>query len=149
MLSSPIRRHNYENDTMQCLVCSKQEAKYTCPKCKVQYCSVGCYKSHQVTCKKKEEEEEEDTRPAHDKVTGILEEERMKEFLRSKTLKYHILRIAHLADAAQGSSEERQNRALEAIADLRLQGKDENEEFEGFAQCILDLTQPQSVKSMS
>lgn len=31
----------------QCDVCGEAAAKYKCPKCRLKYCSVGCYKSHQ------------------------------------------------------------------------------------------------------
>lgn len=29
-----------------CLVCEKLESKYKCPKCKVPYCSIACFKAH-------------------------------------------------------------------------------------------------------
>lgn len=31
----------------RCEVCSAKTAKYKCPKCRLKYCSVGCYKTHQ------------------------------------------------------------------------------------------------------
>lgn len=30
-----------------CEVCATNEFKYRCPKCRVVYCSVGCYKAHE------------------------------------------------------------------------------------------------------
>ncbi|PPQ78119.1 hypothetical protein CVT25_015644 [Psilocybe cyanescens] len=30
----------------QCQVCLDQDYKYTCPQCKIAYCSLGCYKKH-------------------------------------------------------------------------------------------------------
>ena len=33
-----------------CKICNKNLYKYTCPKCKIVYCSVGCYKSHNIDC---------------------------------------------------------------------------------------------------
>ncbi|KAK9907728.1 hypothetical protein WJX75_008819 [Coccomyxa subellipsoidea] len=33
-----------------CKVCLKQFAKYTCPRCNLQYCSLTCYRSHGVRC---------------------------------------------------------------------------------------------------
>jgi len=33
-----------------CLVCKKQFAKYTCPKCSAGYCSLPCYKNHSGRC---------------------------------------------------------------------------------------------------
>ncbi|XP_050715645.1 zinc finger HIT domain-containing protein 3-like isoform X3 [Eriocheir sinensis] len=34
-------------DGRQCEVCRGAAAKYRCPRCRLQYCSVGCYKTHQ------------------------------------------------------------------------------------------------------
>ncbi|CAA7261870.1 unnamed protein product [Cyclocybe aegerita] len=31
---------------VQCEVCSEQNYKYTCPRCGIIYCSLGCYKKH-------------------------------------------------------------------------------------------------------
>ena len=33
-----------------CFCCKKKEAKYVCPKCKVPYCSIKCYKDHNSDC---------------------------------------------------------------------------------------------------
>ncbi|KAK4311037.1 hypothetical protein Pmani_017437 [Petrolisthes manimaculis] len=32
---------------VQCEVCQDVVSKYKCPKCRLKYCSVGCYKDHQ------------------------------------------------------------------------------------------------------
>ncbi|CAI2364727.1 unnamed protein product [Moneuplotes crassus] len=34
----------------KCAVCSKKNGEYICPKCKIQYCSIDCYKAHSETC---------------------------------------------------------------------------------------------------
>lgn len=33
-----------------CSVCTREFAKYTCPRCAVQYCGVACYKAHDAGC---------------------------------------------------------------------------------------------------
>eukprot|EP00644_Phytophthora_capsici_P014111 jgi/Phyca11/4715/fgenesh1_pm.PHYCAscaffold_3_\ len=33
-----------------CRVCTTQEARYTCPRCNIPYCSVNCYRSHGEGC---------------------------------------------------------------------------------------------------
>lgn len=33
-----------------CLVCRCAEGRYRCPKCKVTYCSIACYKKHSENC---------------------------------------------------------------------------------------------------
>lgn len=35
---------------IKCIQCGKNDFKYICPKCKIKYCSVECYKSHSVQC---------------------------------------------------------------------------------------------------
>ena len=34
----------------KCIICNKNEIKYVCPKCKVSYCSMNCYKKHNKEC---------------------------------------------------------------------------------------------------
>ena len=34
----------------KCEVCAENESKYKCPKCKVVYCSLACYKAHKDKC---------------------------------------------------------------------------------------------------
>ena len=53
---------NIENDTEQkefniknkpnqkCKICNQNEVKYVCPKCKIPYCSMDCYKKHNKDC---------------------------------------------------------------------------------------------------
>ncbi|KAF9782502.1 hypothetical protein BJ322DRAFT_1101079 [Thelephora terrestris] len=31
-----------------CQICQTSESKYNCPKCMIPYCSLGCYRTHQV-----------------------------------------------------------------------------------------------------
>lgn len=35
---------------MQCRVCRRQAAEYTCPRCNARYCSVDCYQQHSERC---------------------------------------------------------------------------------------------------
>lgn len=44
---------------MSCFVCAKQPEKYKCPKCRIKYCSVPCYKIHSEHCKTVVVEQEE------------------------------------------------------------------------------------------
>jgi len=34
----------------KCSICNKNEVKYICPKCKIPYCSMDCYKKHNKEC---------------------------------------------------------------------------------------------------
>ena len=33
-----------------CVVCSKTDSNYKCPKCLEKYCSLACYKTHKESC---------------------------------------------------------------------------------------------------
>ena len=33
-----------------CAVCTRQFSRYKCPRCAIQYCSLGCYRAHSETC---------------------------------------------------------------------------------------------------
>jgi hypothetical protein len=39
-----------EKENAKCSTCQKNDFKYICPKCKIKYCSVECYKQHNVDC---------------------------------------------------------------------------------------------------
>ncbi|XP_073052122.1 uncharacterized protein [Primulina eburnea] len=38
------------NSRIICRVCEKQFTQYTCPRCNIRYCSLQCYKSHNLRC---------------------------------------------------------------------------------------------------
>lgn len=46
--SNSLRRtkQNVQPPTPQCSVCQEAEPKYKCPKCRVTYCSISCYRKH-------------------------------------------------------------------------------------------------------
>lgn len=54
----PPRRaaKNHDGDRLMdqparvCGVCAREFASYTCPRCAVQYCSLGCYRAHGAAC---------------------------------------------------------------------------------------------------
>ncbi|XP_052800047.1 zinc finger HIT domain-containing protein 3-like isoform X2 [Mya arenaria] len=41
-----------------CQVCNEVEHKYRCPKCRIVYCSLDCYRTHKDCCIEKEPEKE-------------------------------------------------------------------------------------------
>lgn len=45
-----LRATSSSGTGVSCLVCQLNEARYTCPKCKVVYCSLSCYKDHDENC---------------------------------------------------------------------------------------------------
>ncbi|KFK28076.1 hypothetical protein AALP_AA8G469100 [Arabis alpina] len=48
--SSPLNPSSSSSSRIICHVCTKQFAQYTCPRCNFRYCSLPCYKSHNVQC---------------------------------------------------------------------------------------------------
>ena len=40
----------FETSSRVCGVCTRQYAKYKCPRCALQYCSLACYKRHGADC---------------------------------------------------------------------------------------------------
>ena len=38
------------NSKQKCSFCNDKEVKYICPKCKIPYCSMDCYKKHNEKC---------------------------------------------------------------------------------------------------
>jgi len=48
--SSAANANNYKKQIIICAICTKDEYKYICPKCKVKYCSVKCFKDHNIDC---------------------------------------------------------------------------------------------------
>ena len=42
--------NNNKKDIKKCQICNENEFKYICPKCKIFYCSLNCYKKHNKDC---------------------------------------------------------------------------------------------------
>ena len=41
---------NNKKEIKKCQICNENEFKYICPKCKIFYCSLNCYKKHNKNC---------------------------------------------------------------------------------------------------
>ncbi|XP_003725361.1 zinc finger HIT domain-containing protein 3 [Strongylocentrotus purpuratus] len=65
-----------DNITQKCSVCEEKQYKYRCPKCRILYCSVPCYKEHKSgdSCENKEE-----IQKAKEDGGNLAKEERAKE----------------------------------------------------------------------
>ncbi|MCQ2821127.1 MAG: zinc finger HIT domain-containing protein, partial [archaeon] len=57
LVLNPPQEEEEEEDTntapkevAKCQICKQNEYKYVCPKCKVLYCSINCYKNHSSEC---------------------------------------------------------------------------------------------------
>ncbi|XP_070573354.1 zinc finger HIT domain-containing protein 3-like [Ptychodera flava] len=59
-----------------CEVCREESPKYRCPKCKIQYCSLKCYKEHKDTvCIKPQDDKENKIEPDRVAVSSRLNTE--------------------------------------------------------------------------
>ena len=45
-----IEENNKKKEIKKCQICNEKEFKYICPKCKIFYCSIDCYKNHNKNC---------------------------------------------------------------------------------------------------
>ena len=47
--NSVVAVNNKTTDSIRCYVCTIRPGQYTCPRCHIPYCSIGCYQKHGVT----------------------------------------------------------------------------------------------------
>ncbi|RLV89529.1 Protein HIT1 [Spathaspora sp. JA1] len=144
---------------MICGICQEQESKYKCPKCKIPYCSLTCYKSESHTHKEEQEEQEEpkvevpsthtntgndDIKEDTDKFSVVVNDPQIKSMLREPALQIHLLTIVKLLNddsLIQGNVnyDQRLEIVRLKLQDLRVGGIEENELVEEFIQRVLQL----------
>ena len=81
-----------------CGLCNLKEFKYTCPKCKVKYCGVDCYKTHNIECTEDFYKRNVEAELKNQKV----EEDSSKKF--RKNLKDYYDKINDAGDLSQNGS---------------------------------------------
>ena len=106
-----------------CRVCTRNEAKYTCPRCNIPYCSVGCYASHGEQCTeafyREHVRDESALRQAEeDAETG----KSAREFIARALLREHDARgdfcvSSTFSASAQGEDDENEDSAEEEALD--------------------------------
>ncbi|KAI5965712.1 HIT1 [Candida pseudojiufengensis] len=140
---------------MICEICKLQESKYKCPKCKLPYCSIACYKSelHQheeIKIDQKQEEQtqeskEEISRPSEEsKFDKILSDPQIQYYLKQQSLQFHLLSILTiLKDGFINNLNTDQKIEVMNLKlnDLRKGGIEENELIEEFVQRVLELNE--------
>ncbi|KAL0082067.1 hypothetical protein F4703DRAFT_1863248 [Phycomyces blakesleeanus] len=127
-----------------CKVCSGTDAKYKCPKCKILYCSLACYKVHKSTpCESNEqpvqekepirkeipfEDEEDESRLSEDKLKGLSYADELRPYLKYPQIRDLITKIDTSEDpekdldAARASDsvfEEFIKKILETVSDQK------------------------------
>lgn len=148
---------------VKCEVCQENEACYKCPKTKVRYCSLKCYKNikPEVTSNSDKsdkvvgaieppQEPNSVTETEHkklDKYQYAVEDARIRELLRHNTVKFHldkvyrILSVNSIGETTDSSMTEDMKRelAVDYLNTLRTGGIHCNEAIEEFCQLFLEL----------
>lgn len=125
-----------------CTICINEKAKYKCPKCDVQYCSISCFKSpnheHDESIKKEETKIVLDI-PKDTKYSDIFNDAKFKYMLSFKTLQIHLRSIYDILSDDKLTKEKKLDQANEKLSSLRITGSQENEAVEEFCQYVTYL----------
>lgn len=96
-------KHGFGIIQLLCPCCKKKQARYVCPKCKVPYCCIGCYKAHSEECPEEFYK---------DQVLGLLSSQ--------KPLKSEVKKISEILRFGQGDSDVVLDEMLEEKIENRL-----------------------------
>ncbi|CCK68478.1 Hit1p KNAG_0B00290 [Huiozyma naganishii CBS 8797] len=150
---------NSKNGT--CEICLEGDAKYRCPKCRIRYCSLRCFKNEEKHSHKDEETKTldgpvikeqstattEDTlangRTLKDPMFNELYEKtpELRGLLQYNTVKFHLAKVHKiLTSSGNGdlTSEGRKQLAIDYLNTLRYGGVHFNEAVEEFCQICSD-----------
>lgn len=137
-----------------CTICTSEQAKYKCPKCDVQYCSIKCFKSpnhkHDETTldSKPTQTSAPSLEPSNDsKYSYIFNDEKVKYMLSFKSLQIHLQSIYSIMKNESIPFEKKIDQANEKLTSLRSTGSQENELVEEFCQYITHLLNNKSTSS--
>ncbi|ODV90666.1 hypothetical protein CANCADRAFT_24016 [Tortispora caseinolytica NRRL Y-17796] len=137
--------------SIKCEICNNEISKYKCPKCFVRYCSVKCFKDHEMNHKSEPETPinrspeicNEPINTTKDKYEYLLADESVRLRLKSKSLQYHLGMILKILNddklTKEKSYEQRKELAVNHFQRLRIGGDIANEEVEEFSQLLLSL----------
>jgi len=122
---------NFQNQSATCEICEKNEARYTCPRCQVPYCSVACYKNHNA----KDSDQLCTEAFYRDRVFDMMRNE-YKDPENTKTMKRILQRTHAERDNATSILEKQygENDSITAFQDEKLE-----EDFMDLAQHLLSL----------
>lgn len=137
----------------QCTICCDNQAKYKCPKCPAQYCSLSCYKApshvHDEVTETPNLENVETVKPdlsdkrIPSKFEKVLADPTIQNFLKYKSLKVHLAIIAKILEDSSLTNEplavNRKDIANMRLCDLRKGGSEENELVEEFVARTLQI----------
>lgn len=134
-----------------CGICNVNESKYKCPKCSVNYCSIGCFKNPVHTHESIEENDEPEdenkgvlpTDEPASKFDRLISDSQIQSMLKYKSLQFHLSVILKIINDASitGESvlENRKEIANLKLTNLRSGGLEQNELVEDFVERVLFL----------
>lgn len=138
-----------------CSICQLNAAKYKCPKCSIEYCSLACFKSplhihSEVTIaptpvveEKPLEEQKPEERSQDELFARIAQDSIIQSLLKYKALQVHLSVLVKLVSDSlltkEPLAENRREIANMRLCELRMGGSEENELVEEFVNRILYL----------
>lgn len=134
-----------------CGICNVNESKYKCPKCNVNYCSIGCFKDpvhihERIDETDKADEENKEvllTDESASKFDKLINDSQIQSMLKFKSLQFHLSVILKIINDASitGESvlENRKEIANLKLTNLRSGGLEQNELVEDFVERVLFL----------
>ncbi|CAK9440973.1 uncharacterized protein LODBEIA_P48420 [Lodderomyces beijingensis] len=138
-----------------CQICRVETSKYTCPKCKIPYCSLKCYKSTQHQ-HHEQSVDVEPSSPATDiastttngsKFDSLLNNEKIQYLLKQPALQFHLLSLITILQDGfiRNLNHEQKLEVMNLkLTDLRAGGIEENELVDEFVHLVLQLTEEQN-----
>lgn len=143
----------------KCLICLDSQSKYKCPKCKIEYCSLACFKSpshvHDESTVKSDNDNinknnsssggnnginQNNLDKVDAKYSKLINDPKFQYFLQFESLRVHLKEIYGILSAKNKSIDENFDNANKKLNSLRKFGDDENELVEEFCQFIINYT---------
>ncbi|KAK9471095.1 uncharacterized protein V1510DRAFT_368761, partial [Dipodascopsis tothii] len=137
-----------------CQICGTDPAQYRCPRCRIKYCSLKCYKSEAHVDPAPGDAPAATelpngeppaapaaAEPASGPMAALLQNTKIMDMLRSPTLQLHLTSVLRLLTderlAGEHTTEGRRAVALHKLRELRAGGVEENAEVEEFVDAVL------------
>ncbi|ONH69307.1 Protein HIT1 [Cyberlindnera fabianii] len=142
-----------------CTICDTEKAKYKCPKCPVQYCSLKCFKTEEHQARHDNSQPatndvQEDTtkvqvptttttvddgKDTDKKYANVFSDDKIKYLLRFKALQVHLRAVYDILTDMTLTPDKRMDMANEKLNALRIAGEEENEIVEEFCERVTEL----------
>lgn len=134
-----------------------ERARYKCPRCGVEYCSVGCFRSHKDVCAGPQEigaaggaseargtgETDADEIDLASPWATALQDGALRQMLKQRSLREHLGVVARILEdssvSGEATADGRWAVALKKLREMRKGGREQNELVEDFVQRVVAL----------